>query len=92
MGAAELAKAVNLSGPRAVALRRFLKIDDDPSCRHMFEFGKAKHDRFSDNARNRMKVALDAGVDMEQVWREHRPGIRRRQEPGANPAPKPRAA
>ncbi len=48
MGASELAKALNLD--RAVALRRHLKIDENPTCRHTFEFGKAKHDRFSDNA------------------------------------------
>ena len=65
MGAADLAKALKLTGPRAVALRRRLKIDEDSRrCRHTFEFGKAKHDRFSDNARNKMKEALDGGIDM----------------------------
>ena len=35
----ELASALGLSGPRAVALRRHLGIDDDESCRHDFQFG-----------------------------------------------------
>lgn len=74
MGPAELARSLRLTEPRALSLRRHLKIDDDPSCRRVFEFGKAKHDRFSDNARNKMKGALDAGVDMEAVWKAHRPG------------------
>jgi len=75
MGAMELAKVLKLKAPRALALRRCLNIDEDPSCRHTFEFGKAMHSRFSDNARNKMKTALDEGIDMEQVWREYRPGI-----------------
>jgi len=73
MGASDLAKALKLTPPKAVALRRRLRIDEDPSCRHTFEFGRAKHDRFSDNARNRMKEALGGGIDMEEVWNEHRP-------------------
>ncbi|MBE0529570.1 MAG: hypothetical protein IH626_02000 [Rhodospirillales bacterium] len=56
-----------------------MKIDEDPSCRHTFEFGRAKHDRFSDNARNKMKAALDNGIDMNGVWKEHRPGLHRKQ-------------
>ena len=73
IGATELATAVGLTGPRSVALRRCLGIDNDPSCRRTFEFGKAKHDRFSDNARNKMKSALDEGIDMDEVWKDHRP-------------------
>lgn len=77
MGATELAKAMALTPNKSVALRRSLGIDEDPSCRHTFEFGKAKHDRFSDNARNKMKAALDGGIDMEKVWKEHRPGLKK---------------
>ena len=40
-----------------------------------FRFGKAKHDRFSDNARNKMKAVLDDGIDMDEVWNECRPGL-----------------
>lgn len=74
LGAADLAKTLKLTGPRAVALRRHLKIDLDPTCCHTFEFGKARHARFSDNARNKMKAALDDGLDMDEVWKAHRPG------------------
>lgn len=88
MGAADLAKVLKLSGPRALALRRCLKIDEDPACRHTFKFGKAKHDRFSDNARNRMKEALDGGIDMDLVWKEHRPGAQKKQAPAAKAAAK----
>lgn len=31
----------------------------------------------SDNALNQMREAIDGGVDMDAIWREHRPGGRR---------------
>ncbi len=92
LGASELAKVLKLTGPRAVALRRSLKIDEDATCRHTFEFGKAKHDRFSDNARKKMKAALEEGIDMDLVWQEHGPGRRRKQRPHANDGVKPKVA
>jgi hypothetical protein len=68
----ELAEALGLSRPRAVALRRYLRIDDDPDCRHDFVFGSQTHRGFSDNAFTRMREAL-ANVDMDEVWRKHGP-------------------
>lgn len=76
LSATDLAKSLKLTAPRALALRRHLGIDDDASCTHTFEFGKAKHTQYSDNAARQMKAALDDGVDMGQVWAEHRPGRR----------------
>lgn len=72
----ELARRLGLTPPRATALRRYLGIDEDPSCRHEFIFGSQKHVRFSDNAFTRMRDALET-VDMDEVWREHGPGRRR---------------
>jgi hypothetical protein len=68
MGAKELAKAIKLTPPKAKALRWHLGIDEDKSCRHEFEFGRSKFACFSDNARTKMKQALDGGIDMKQVW------------------------
>lgn len=79
MGATDLARALKLTPPRALALRRHLKIDDDPSCRHRFEFGSSTHDRFSDNARKKMKAALEEGIDMDKVWKEHGTGVQKKQ-------------
>jgi len=73
----ELAEMVGLSRPRATALRRFLGIDDDSACVHVFTFGSQKHPRYSDNASRRMKEALDDGIDMDEVWRTHGPRPRR---------------
>jgi hypothetical protein len=68
----ELATALGLTGPMAVAVRRALGIDDDPSCRHVFSFGSQQHQRFSDNAFTRMRDALP-DLDLEQVWRDFGP-------------------
>lgn len=77
LSATDLAKHLKLTLPKAKALRSHLKIDEDAACRHAFEFGKAKHDRFSDNARNRMHASLSSGIDMEQVWTDNKPGSKK---------------
>ena len=70
---AELASDLRLSGPRAVALRRHLGIDDDESCRHDFQFGSQRHPRYSDNAFTKMRDAVQH-LDMDAIWEAHRPG------------------
>lgn len=69
---ASLASDVGLTGPRAVALRRHLGIDDDESCRHDFQFGSQRHPRYSDNALTRMRDAVRE-LDMDVIWEVHRP-------------------
>jgi hypothetical protein len=76
MRASELATAVGLTEPRSLALRKWLNIDKDSNCFHVFEFGSQKISCFSDNAAKQMRDAKDAGLDMEEVWRKHRPGAR----------------
>jgi len=44
----DLADKLNISRPRATALREHLGIDKDPDCLHVFEFGSQKHPRYSD--------------------------------------------
>lgn len=74
LSATSLAKSLGLTSPKATALRRHLGVDENPDCRHVFSFEKTKISRFSDNARNCMKEALNGGIDMDMVWRENRPG------------------
>lgn len=71
----ELADAVGLTNPRAVALRTHLGVDADPTCRHDFQFGTQRHPRFSDNAFVRMRDAV-AALDMKQIWAAHAPGAK----------------
>lgn len=72
MRASDLARKVGLTEPRSLALRRHLEIDKDGNCCHVFEYGNLKIPCFSDNARNRMKLSIDEGVDMSEVWSKHR--------------------
>ena len=64
----ELSHAVGLTTPKATVLRRFLNIDSDESCRHVFEFNKSKFPCYSDKAVNLMKQAL-IDNDIDEIWR-----------------------
>jgi hypothetical protein len=68
----ELASALGLTGPRTVALRRHLGIDDDDSCRHDFQFGSIRHRQYSDNALTKMREAV-RDLDMDAIWKAHNP-------------------
>jgi hypothetical protein len=73
----ELARALGMTAPKAAALRAHLGIDEDAEAHRSFEFGHTIHQNYSDLALKRMREALDGGVDMVDVWREHQE--RRRQ-------------
>lgn len=68
---AELAAQVNLTMPRAKALREHLGLDSDPACHHVFDFGGSqKISRYSDNAFTKMRSAVDE-LDVDAVWVAH---------------------
>jgi hypothetical protein len=69
---AALASALGLTGPRAVALRRHLGIEDDETYRHDFQFGSTKHRQYSDNALTKMREAM-GDLDMNAIWKAHNP-------------------
>jgi hypothetical protein len=64
----ELADAVGLTTPKAAALRKFINLDADESCRHVFEFGKSKFPCYSDKAVSLIKTAL-AEHDINDIWK-----------------------
>jgi hypothetical protein len=76
----DLADKLQISRPRATALREHLGIDKDPDCLHVFEFGAQKHPRYSDNALTRMREAT-ANLDMDAIWKSHGPGRRSKPRP-----------
>ncbi len=78
MRASDLARKLGLTEPRSLALRRQLEIDEDAACCHVFEYGNMKIPCFSDNARNKMKLAIDGGIDMNDVWLKHGPGRKKK--------------
>lgn len=72
LSARDLARNLDLTGPRAYALRRHLGIDGEEDYRHVFVFDSQRIPRFSDAALGRMREALNE-VDMDHVWAEQRP-------------------
>lgn len=67
MRATELANALGLTTRRSKVLRTHLGIDADTNCCHVFEFGKLRIPCFSDNARNKMKEALEGGLNLDEL-------------------------
>ena len=67
-----LAELVGLSTPRSAALRAELDIDGDTDCHHAFAFGNSVHDCYSDAALQRMRKAIEGGIDLDAVWARHR--------------------
>lgn len=70
MQAAELAKRVGLTQPKAAALRQHLKIDDDRQCTHTFEFGKTRIRSYSDTAVQWMTEALEE-EPINEIWKAY---------------------
>ncbi|MER6437707.1 hypothetical protein ABT275_15275 [Streptomyces sp. NPDC001185] len=70
--ATDLARKLDISLPRSLALRQHLAIDHDPKCYYVFEMGAQKHPRFSDNALKQMRDAMKS-LDMDDVWESHKP-------------------
>jgi hypothetical protein len=61
--------------PKGYALRRHLNLDGDPACRHEFVFDSQRIPRYSDAAIQKMREAKET-VDMDEVWRQHRPRMK----------------
>ena len=71
MSATELAKKLNLTQPKSAVLRKHLNIDNNPNYTHIFEFGKTKHARYSDNAFQKMRDEIYEN-DIEIIWRNRK--------------------
>ena len=69
---ADLAERCGLSAPRCLALRRHLRIEDDPTMVHEFVFGAQRHRRYSDKADKLLRESV-GNVDMDKIWEEYRP-------------------
>lgn len=68
----DLAKKLNITPPRLVAMIRYLRIQDDPDSYKLIVLGGLKIGRYSQHALSRLRAALDT-VDMEEVWTNHAP-------------------
>jgi hypothetical protein len=68
----DLVGHTGLTPPKTTALRHHLGIDGNEAFHHRFVFGHSAHDCYSQAALKAMRDALDAGLDMEEVWTQYR--------------------
>ena len=64
-----VAKEVGLSPPRALAVVRFLKLQEDEECFKVFQIGKMTIRRYSPTAVSKIRAALP-GLDLAKVWEQ----------------------
>jgi hypothetical protein len=76
LGRDELAKKVNLSGPKTTAAIRFLKLQLDAECYKKVIVGKATFDRYSQKAIVSILDALKVHK-IEHIWASHGVGVRK---------------
>lgn len=75
--ATDLARLTHLTLPRSRALRLELEIDGNDDLHHTFVFDSQRISRYSDAALQRMREAIRAGIEMDDIWERHRPRGRR---------------
>lgn len=72
LGRDDLAKKLGISGPRTSALIMELGIQDDPECFKILRRKSSKFKGYSKIALDRLRDAIDGGIDVEAVWQKHR--------------------
>lgn len=72
LGLNDLAKKMDLSAPRTLALIRHLGIQDDSEYYKEIRIGSQRHKRYSPKALDRLKRHFPE-ADMDEVWRRHAP-------------------
>ena len=77
LGRDQVAKHLDLPGPKTTALIRHAKIQEDAECYRRIMIGKASFDRYSQKAIGRLREVLKA-AKLEDVWTEYQAGLRRR--------------
>lgn len=80
LGRDQVAKHLELSGPKTTALIQHARIKQDPDYFRRITIGKASFDRYSQKAIERLGEVLKA-VDMDKVWADYQASLRRRARP-----------
>lgn len=75
----DLARKLDISGPRTSALILELRIQDDPECYKLLRRKSVTHKAYSKQALDRLRAAIDGGIDVDAVWekRKYELGVRR---------------
>ena len=72
MGRDDLAKKLELTGPKTSALVLELQLQDDDKCFKVLRRKSTTFKGYSKQALDRLRQALKDGVDVEAVWQKHR--------------------
>ncbi|MCL4553394.1 MAG: hypothetical protein M1305_07600 [Candidatus Marsarchaeota archaeon] len=72
MGRNDLAEKLGLTGPKTSALILELKIQDDPECFRKLRRNRSVFDGYSKKALDRLRGAIESGIDVQQIWMKHR--------------------
>lgn len=70
LGHNELARKVDLSPNKLTAVMRISDIKDDSDCSQEFKIGRSRHQRYSQNAINRVKVYVKEN-GIENIWQQY---------------------
>lgn len=68
----QLANKVGLTGPKTLALIRHLNLQTDQECYKQIAIGKAKFNRYSQKAIDRIKKELPV-ISMDKIWHQYGP-------------------
>jgi hypothetical protein len=77
LGLKQLAEHVELSMPKALAVVKELRLQDEPECFKAFRIGKMTLKRYSQKAIERINNAMPR-LDMARVWEAHKPPGKRK--------------
>ncbi len=77
LGRDQIAKHLDLSGPKTTALIRHVRIQADAECYRRITIGRASFDRYSEKAIHRLREALKSSK-IEDVWAEYQTTLERR--------------
>jgi hypothetical protein len=72
LGLRDLAAKAGLGQNRALAVVRFLKLQEDPACFKEIAIGKTRFKRYSPEALRLLKESLP-GLDIDKVWKQFGP-------------------
>ena len=82
LGRDDLAKKLQLTGPRTSAILFELGIQDDPECFKILRRKKSEFKGYSKKALNQIREALSGGLDVEDVWQKQKHHFRSRRRAG----------
>ena len=82
LGRDDIAEKLAISGPRTSALIIELRIQDNPDCFKVLKRKSSTFKGYSKAALDRLRGAIDEGIDVEEVWEKHKGRLSRRKVSG----------